>query len=253
MKRIIHFTLIELLVVIAIIGILASLLLPALKQAKELGKRIRCLNNMKQIGSSEFMYISDFNGYMSPASPTSSYGEGNSVTWAYPLKDYFNMTDDDFKDNGILKRVPNVNVLNDVFYCDSSRFWATPGTIKYKISYGPTIAALNPPDTYSPGRWGGLTYCRSIPAGARLGYTIPKKLSCVPTDSVIINEQKRDSVGRNGADNGYCFPAYTNDPTSYLKNCTDFCHSNSGNFLFADGHAKNYRILTQFDENWRLK
>lgn len=78
-----RFTLIELLVVVAIIGILMTLLLPALRNAKIHAKRVICQGNLKQIHLGATQYADDYDGqlpyYDSPNWDASYYTDADRI------------------------------------------------------------------------------------------------------------------------------------------------------------------------------
>jgi prepilin-type processing-associated H-X9-DG protein/prepilin-type N-terminal cleavage/methylation domain-containing protein len=118
------FTLIELLVVVAIIAVLAAMLLPALKQAKDTAKSAACLNNLKQMHLGFALYRDDNNEWVPPVT---SY-DGTPPTcptalWPFRLNTYMKISANVLNTHQTTNPfVCPADPSSDV-YANTQRFW----------------------------------------------------------------------------------------------------------------------------------
>ena len=124
MRRRPAFTLIELLVVIAVVGILISMLLPAVQSVRETARRIECANKLRQQKIAVLSYESAFerlpNGWTADESETTS-----GWAWGFHILPYLEQktTQDRFAENSQVLDPENESVRKtplSIFICPSS-------------------------------------------------------------------------------------------------------------------------------------
>lgn len=228
MKKRISFTLIELLMVVAIIAILASLLLPSLRNARMTSKQIKCSSNMKNINVAYLTYAGDYDSFMPP-----SYCSLSDYYKVYPqflVKGGY-VNDKNMPDKLVATAAHESSVQNTVFKCP-------------EYSYG----YYNIPVNYAMFSLTLLRFNGALPAPASVwdGYYLTlKKLKKPGVTYLFVDPTKSNNVGNvyipESADtngDGFLDEADLSGGTYGKK-----VHGKTYNVLYFDGHVSGLKRI----------
>ncbi len=227
------FTLIELLVVVAVIGILASILLPAISGAREKGRGVACLSNLRQLGLALHVYAGDNDD----ALPFNMGADGTRRT--VQAGTYLNWVN-----NVMSWELDPDNTNTFLLAAGGLGPYLAPSAEAFRCPSDQTLSAVQ--------RDAGWTHrVRSVSMNAMLGnageflsggvntnnpgYVQFFRMSQVTQPDYIFAfaEEHPDSINDGYFINRFSEYEWNDLPASY--------HGRLGNFSFVDGHAESHR------------
>jgi prepilin-type N-terminal cleavage/methylation domain-containing protein/prepilin-type processing-associated H-X9-DG protein len=214
------FTLIELLVVVAIISILAAMLLPALRQAKEASRTTRCLSNLHQLGVVTHLYLEDNQQTFMPWSApwgASYINWADVLVWYYPPLDpmAFGANASSRERIKNVFHCPTISQTLNIFNFNSVTLWTMSSTYMVNGNLVGNCSHLSP---------------------------CPVKASQItkPAETAYLADSRIDLLHLGPS---YWWPMFTYvmnlDPT-HAWNMLGSVHNGSGTILFVDGHAASF-------------
>ncbi len=247
------FTLVELLVVIAIIGVLVGLLLPAVQAAREAARRIKCGNNLRQLGLGLHNFESTFKAFPSSLRPTPVDANGLFNGWSVHAQIL------PYLEQGNLFQQVDFNLPYSVQTAVSKERIPTficPGEIRAKQRYDAAGSAVHFPVNYAANQGPWLVFNPITREGSRGAFrhyepTRPTQISDGLSQTLGLAECKAyQSYYRNASITNPTQPIFTS-PADVCNAAGDF-KLDGEHVEWVDGKVHETGFTTTFPPNAKV-